>query len=117
MQNPFHVVIDIKDIKDTEKLQSCQQIEDYINSVCKIFNLKAIGIPTIHKFSGGGGGITAAQVLGASLLSLHTYPEHGILYIDIFSCEEFDYVEAFEYTKKYFNSQMGYLERVKRLCI
>ena len=48
-----------------------------------------IGIRVVSNASksfGPGGGITAVNVLAASALSVHTWPELGVACIDLFSC-------------------------------
>ncbi len=39
-----------------------------------------------HKFEGGGEGFTGILILSESHAAVHTYPEHGYLAIDLFSC-------------------------------
>jgi len=39
-----------------------------------------------HRFEGGGQGVTGVFLLSESHLAFHTYPEHGYLALDLFSC-------------------------------
>ena len=41
---------------------------------------------TSHKFPGAASGVTAVALLSESHASLHTYPEHEYVAIDVFSC-------------------------------
>ncbi|MAV34510.1 MAG: adenosylmethionine decarboxylase [Planctomycetaceae bacterium] len=39
-----------------------------------------------HKFPGAGSGVTAVALLSESHAAIHTYPEHGYVAVDVFSC-------------------------------
>lgn len=112
---PTHITIDIKRI-EANKLNDTDFIKRYMSVVCSVFDLRPIGYPNICKFPSPGG-ITASQVLGASLIDVHTYPEHGVIYISVFSCGNFDTIGLFNYSKNFFGSQWGYLCNVKRLSL
>lgn len=43
-----------------------------------------------HQFPGGGEGFTGCFLLSESHAILHTYPEHGYLAFDLFSCGDAD---------------------------
>lgn len=101
MENPCHLVIDLYECP-AFKLQDVASIRTYIDIIVAECGLTARGAPLIDKFPGVDSGITAAQVLSESLLSLHTYPEKGTLYIDIFSCSTFNHLKAICTTRKFF---------------
>ncbi|MDF2441595.1 MAG: S-adenosylmethionine decarboxylase, partial [Abditibacteriota bacterium] len=48
----------------------------------------------VHPFPGGG--LTAFVMLSESHIAIHTYPEHGYLALDIFSCGAGDVQDALE---------------------
>ena len=43
-----------------------------------------------HKFKGGGEGVTGFVLLGQSHVAFHSYPEHGYMALDIYSCGNCD---------------------------
>ena len=49
------------------------------------------------------GGITGFIILSESNISIHTYPEEGKFYLDLFSCREFDVDKAVDYVKNKFS--------------
>ena len=42
-----------------------------------------------------GGALSAVVFLGESSITVHTYPEHDAVFIDVFHCKEFDVSKAF----------------------
>ena len=48
------------------------------------------------------GGITGFIILSESNISIHTYPEEGKFYLDLFSCKEFDVEKEVSYLKDKF---------------
>ena len=70
--------ISAEKLNDTELLRTCLQ-----SAVCRC-RLTALGPPVMHPFESGG--ITGFILLAESHIALHTYPEHGYMALDIFSC-------------------------------
>ena len=103
------------------QLADPDSIVAYIDAICAALNLKQRGHPVIDKFPSlevpddGSGGITAFQCLSSSALTLHSYPETGQLYVDIFSCREFDTPTAIHYTKAFFRSNAVMWSLPKRM--
>ena len=113
MINPFHLTIDLKEC-NTHSLKSKEHIRGYIEGVCRNLKLVRIDEPVIYQFPGEGG-ITASQILGESLLSLHSYPEHNCIYIDIFSCSKFNITLAVNYSQMYFGAKDAKINKVARM--
>jgi len=47
-------------------------------------------------------GITGVVIIATSHISIHTYPERGIVFMDAFSCREFDEAKAIEFFNEIF---------------
>jgi len=45
-------------------------------------------------------GITGVVIIAESHISIHTYPEKGIFFMDVFSCKSFDTEETLEFVRK-----------------
>lgn len=56
-----------------------------MESIVEALHLKVIGQPQWHVFPGPGG-ITGLYLLSESHLSVHTFPEHGYLALNLYSC-------------------------------
>lgn len=116
MDSPHHVIIDLYDCIPFI-LSNKVLIAEFIETCIKMGNMTPVGIPIGIQFQGTeplDNGITYAQTLGESLISLHTYPREKSVYIDIFSCKVFDSETMFMYAKTFFRGK-GYCQRVNRM--
>jgi len=68
--------------------------------------------PVFHKFAPQG--VSGVVVIEESHFAIHTWPEHGYASIDLYSCGEFDYMEAVKFLKKKFDCQNYQISSIKR---
>lgn len=116
MINPHHIIIDLYDCLPNV-LSSKILIAEWMNNSIEMTNMTAVGKPIIEQFAGENpldNGITAAQTLAESLISIHTYPREKAVYIDIFSCRPFNTDNLYKYSQVYFNGR-GYCQSIPRL--
>lgn len=59
-------------------------------------------------------GITGFVILAESHVSLHTFPDDDFVFLDIFSCRNFDYKSTKEYLISFFESKSPQARVVKR---
>lgn len=59
-------------------------------------------------------GITGFVILAESHISLHTFPDDDFVFVDIFSCRNFDYEATKNYLIKFFGSKSPKTHLVKR---
>lgn len=118
MQSPYHCTLDIFDAPK-HLMNDKQYINNYIKFCVKHLNLTPIGEPTFYQFEGNDdcNGITASQLLGESLFSLHTYGQSGSVYCDLFSCRPFDQNLFYTISQKFFHTENIYMQMVKRQSI
>ncbi|MCM8763642.1 MAG: adenosylmethionine decarboxylase, partial [Candidatus Omnitrophica bacterium] len=68
---------------------------------------------TVHKFPRQG--ITGVVILAESHIAIHTWPEHGYLAIDIFTCgKNTRPYAALDYLKKVFSPKEMKIKLIKR---
>ena len=70
--------VSVEKLNDTELLRAC-----FGDAACHC-RLTPLQPPVMHPFAGGG--VTGFILLAESHIALHTYPEHGYMALDIFSC-------------------------------
>ncbi len=77
-----HAIIDLSGC-NTELLKNHKRIHDILVQAAWVANVTVVGSMD-HLFSPQG--YTAVLVLEESHLSIHTWPEHGYVSIDLYSC-------------------------------
>jgi len=85
MKNPYlgyQKTIDFYDC-DTHIINDCDIIETTLLEAAKIMELTVVNT-TIHSFSPIG--VSGVIVIKESHIAIHTWPEHGYVAIDIFTC-------------------------------
>ena len=96
-----HILFDLKDCP-SELLDNEEHIRMSLYVAAKVSNSKLINI-NAHKFKPQG--VTGLAMLADSHISIHTWPEKGIAYCDIFTCGDHCQPElAVEYLSKWLSS-------------
>jgi len=68
-----------------DALRDLAVMRAFLEHVLARLELRAVGEGKWHAF-GGEGGVTGIYLLTESHLSCHTYPEHGIVTINLYCC-------------------------------
>jgi S-adenosylmethionine decarboxylase len=68
-----------------DALRDLAVVRAFLEHVLVRLELRAVGEGKWHAF-GGEGGVTGMYLLTESHLSCHTYPEHGIVTINLYCC-------------------------------
>jgi len=97
----FHLLLDLSqcnsNIKDKVK------IKDFIKQLIKTIKMKAVGETIIRNFGEGDtAGYSAMQLISTSSITLHAVNKFNSLYLDIFSCKDFEKEKAIDLAKEYF---------------
>ena len=94
MQQQQHILIKAVFHKSNSLLTNTQVGFDFLHEWIQINDMTLVGQPMIHKFDTQQeepsleGGYSGIALLCESHVSIHTYPETGTIYADIFSCKE-----------------------------
>lgn len=84
-------------------LVSVASIQTYIRKVIELISMKAHGECIIERFGEGSlEGISAMQFIETSSITVHCDEVGDRVFIDIFSCKDFDSALAVRFSKKYF---------------
>lgn len=78
-----HLLIDLYGVSAELLNDSGLLAECLITSAARC-GLTPLGPPGMHAFEGGG--VTGVILLSESHIALHSYPEHGFIAVDVFSC-------------------------------
>jgi S-adenosylmethionine decarboxylase proenzyme len=91
-----HMICDIKGIKNTELLNSCEGLHNLLRQICSAHNFNILDVVE-YKFTPIGCSILF--LLSESHISIHTFPEKNHLSLDIYTCRKYDNND--EYNKMY----------------
>ena len=70
---------------DPSRLKSREALASLFDDIVKDLALKVVGTPAWHVFPHPGG-ITGVYLLAESHLTIHTFPEHGTVCLNLFCC-------------------------------
>ena len=96
----LHVTIDASDC-DKRKLASYSLVYDILNNLPARIGMTKMTLPYVckwlDKFSDGAEGISGFVMIAESHISIHTFPDQDYVFMDIFSCRNFDTDKAIKY--------------------
>lgn len=105
MSSGKHMIIDIKEIKNESLLNSPDEIKKLLDEICEKYNYTILS-KTEHIFDPIG--YTALYLLSESHISVHTFPEHKYISMDIYTCRTYEnndvYNEIYDYIIKSFDA-------------
>lgn len=82
----YHLIADIRtdDAVEKKRLEDLSLMRQLLADAADAAGAKCLNIQG-HKF-GEGQGVTAFAMLAESHISIHSWPEHGFLALDVFMC-------------------------------
>ena len=95
-----HIIVDIYDIDNNEKLKYKDDIIPILNDIVSKFRLTVVD-EAVHQFVPFG--VTGVYVLSESHLSIHTFVEEKKVAMDLYTCHNFtETLEFVEFVKNAF---------------
>ena len=73
---------------DRAKLRDRDLVDAYCRRVVNAMRLHVLGTPQSHAFGPPGYGVTVLYLLTQSHLAIHTYPESGLLTLNLVCCRD-----------------------------
>ena len=101
-----HLTIDASQC-DSKKLTDQSHVYDILSKLPEKLGMTKMTLPHVVKWLDPGStvdGISGFVMIAESHISIHTFPEKNYVFMDIFSCREFDAEMAIRYLTKAFNS-------------
>ena len=110
----YHLIINAGGC-DAAALRSKSTIAEFSKVLVNEIDMIAFGPPRIVKFgTGNKKGYTLVQLISTSSIVAHCVEETNDIYLDVFSCKQFNQGDALEVFKKYFNPKNIYHTFLKR---
>jgi S-adenosylmethionine decarboxylase len=78
---------------DRERLSSESLVRSLLDIYPAAINMTKISEPFVLRYVGDkpeDWGVTGFVIIAESHISVHTFPEHGYVWVDVFSCKDFE---------------------------
>ena len=89
----MHLIIDGY-IQNPEKITDTEFIYEFLNMYPEQINMTKVSTPHVSEYNLQEQGISGFVLLAESHISIHVFPDQSYVSIDIFSCREFDALQA-----------------------
>ena len=104
----LHVTIDASGC-NKRKLASVTLVYDILNKLPDKIGMTKMTLPYVvkwmDKFAHGTEGISGFVMIAESHISIHTFPDQDYVFMDIFSCKEFNAEKAINYLVRAFEAK------------
>jgi len=111
-----HLTIDASNC-ERKKLVSQSLVYDVLNQLPEKLGMTKMILPHVVKWLDTGAkvpGISGFVMIAESHISIHTFPEKNYVFIDVFSCKNFDVDKAVELLTKVFGAKSHTKKVIKR---
>ncbi|MBI2653273.1 adenosylmethionine decarboxylase [Candidatus Woesearchaeota archaeon] len=113
----LHVTIDASRCSKA-KLMSVPLVYDILNNLPEKIGMTKMTLPYVvkwlDKFAHGTEGISGFVMIAESHISIHTFPDQDYVFMDVFSCKEFDTEKAVRYLVGAFEAKKFETKVLKR---
>lgn len=112
----YHLTLDCHDC-DRESIKSIDGVKEFIKELMKRIDMKPIGETRVEYTAAefpDKAGLTAVQIIVTSTIVAHFIDSTGDLYLDVFSCKQFDIETVVTTVDEYFkpsNTRVNFLTR------
>ncbi len=93
---------------NSKKVRSRENIRSFILQLCEILDVKRYGDPWVERFGHGQlktFGYTVVQIIETSSIVIHFSELYNSVYLEIFSCKQFDPVKITEFCRRFFEAE------------
>src|SRR3989344_4376007 len=113
----LHVTIDASRC-NRQKLMSVPLVYDVLDKLPEKIGMTKMILPYVvkwlDKFSEGTPGVSGFVMIAESHISIHTFPDQDYVFMDIFSCRNFNAEDAIDYLVNAFEAKKFEKRVVKR---
>jgi S-adenosylmethionine decarboxylase len=108
----LHLTLRLSEVERRDVLDDCQSVGDLLVSLVHRIGMRILAGPLAGREEGDRdhSGCSGVVILYESHAAIHTYPDRGELFLDIFSCRPFEAAEVIELLR----SILGYFRIVEQ---
>lgn len=102
---------------DPKLLGSVELVEDLLDTYPDKIGMTKISVPNVFRYEGikpEDWGVSGFVLIAESHIAIHTFPEHGQVWVDVFSCKGFDDDPAISPILETFRIQSHRIHRLER---
>ena len=112
----WSTAIDLKNCNSVY-IRSYDKIKEFSQALVELLEMKAYGQPVIVRFGKDPrvNGFSLVQLIETSCITAHFAEDTNSIYLDIFSCKDYDSEKAAEFAKKFFEAESFTLKRLDRI--
>lgn len=100
-----HLLIDVEGCNGN--LESIEHWKSWFKELLKIIDMKPYGELVIDEFGEGDLlGVSAVQLIYTSCITMHTYYKNRGIYLDVFSCKDYDEKKVIGHVMKHFEPNL-----------
>jgi S-adenosylmethionine decarboxylase len=100
-----------------EKLASEELVRNLLDRLPERIGMTKITTPHVQRYVGSkpeDWGVSGIVMIAESHLSIHTFPERGIIWADLFSCKGFDTDATVDYVRDAFDLEGVQVRKIPR---
>jgi S-adenosylmethionine/arginine decarboxylase-like enzyme len=107
-------IIDLSEC-DRDLVRDKDALERFVIKLSDIIEMEREGKPIIKRFGKGKlRGYTAIQLIQTSNIIVHLDEHEKKVFIDIFSCKDFDAIKAKQFSQQFFNANKAVIKTIIR---
>jgi len=107
-------IIDLKEC-DEDLVKDKIALAKFGRALCKVIKMNPCGKPIVKRYGKGNlRGYTAIQLIETSNIVVHLDEFENKVFIDVFSCKDFDSKKAGAFSKDYFKAKKSKVKTIMR---
>lgn len=98
------------------RIDDLVHVHQFLERLVDEIGMTKITQPYVFPYSGllpEDRGITGVVIIAESHISVHTFAEKGYVFLDIFSCKNFDVKAAIDFSTNWFGFKEGFEQKVE----
>ena len=105
-----HLILDLSDCR-AKNLNDLETIYGILDELPDLMEMTKVSPPIVFPYKGG---ITGFIVIATSHIAIHTFPDDCYVFLDVFSCKDFDIDKAASFLVEKFKAEGVHQQNIQR---